>query len=192
MTKSSSITYTRMGRSLHQIGMVSAEKMHSVLEDVARYANEVMDHYSAARAFERFGVAVSVHADDIDSIYYGYQSLLARAAKVAGGKVTITNVRIVEGEGDFEDGRLDRLEFERNGKLVSITAEHFAEDYYDQGAACEAIAETAHDDDPRSWQYVDFERKPHRGYDSIMVLTTPQQAEALHQQLGFTFPWIRE
>ncbi|MEV0375172.1 hypothetical protein AB0I10_36290 [Streptomyces sp. NPDC050636] len=188
MSNTSSITYTRIGAVLHEIGMVSEEKMHSVLEGAVNYANDSLEHYSAASALEAFGVAVSVHADDIDSIYDGYESLLREAAEVAGGKVTITNVRLIEVEGDYEGGRFDRLEFERNGKLVSIDAEHFAEDYYDHEAACEAIYETAHDDDPRSWRCVDFERKPNRGYDSIMVLATREQADALHEHLGFTFP----
>ncbi|MCX4821838.1 hypothetical protein OG883_18505 [Streptomyces sp. NBC_01142] len=187
MSNISSITYARIGAILHEIGMVPKEKMRSVLEDAADYAGDELDHYGAASALEDFGVAVSVHADDIDSIYGDYGSLLAEAAEVAGGKVTLTNVRIVEGEGDFEGGRFDLLEFERNGRLVSIRAEHFADDYYDHEAACEAIAETAPDDDPRSWRYVDFERKPSAGYDSIMVLATPEQAEALHKHLGFTF-----
>lgn len=168
--------------------MVSTEEARSVLDGVAHYANDELDQYHAACALESFGVAVSVHADDIDSIHYGYESLLVRAAKIAGGKVSITNVRIVEGEGDLEDGHEDLLEFERNSKLVSMTAEHYAEDYYNHEAACEAIATTAHEDDPRSWHLVDFERKANIGYDSILVLATPEQTDALHAHLGLTFP----
>lgn len=180
------MTYPRIGMILHEIGMVSEEKLHNVLEDFAEYANDELDHYEAAIALESFGVAVSVHSDDIDSIHYGYESLLARAVEVAGGKVTITGVRLVEDEGDFDNGRDDLLEFERDGELVSLDAEHLADGYYDHEAACNAIAETAHRDDPRSWHYVDFEREPHRLYDSIMVLATPEQARALHEHLGFT------
>ncbi|GCD45105.1 hypothetical protein GKJPGBOP_04825 [Streptomyces paromomycinus] len=182
------MTYTRIGAILHEIGMVSEEQLHRTLAEAANYADEPLEeHYEAACALEEFGVAVSVHADDIDSIYYDYATLLEDAVAVAGGKVAITNVRIVAGEGDLEDGRLDQLEFERDGKPVTILADHLAEDYYDQGAACEAIAETAHDDDPRTWRYLDFERQPHRGYDSIMVLATPEQAQALQTHLSFTF-----
>jgi hypothetical protein len=101
----------------------------------------------------------------------------------------VSDFRLVEGPGPVEDGRSDRLTFKRNGTLVSIDAEHYADDYYDQTAACEAIAETAAADDPRSWHFVDFERKPNAGYDSIMVLATPEQTRALHERLGFTFPW---
>lgn len=182
-----SYTYTRVGAILHEIGMVSEEKMRSVLLEAAGYADNEMSQYSAACALEEFGVAISVHADDIDSIYHDYASLLESAAEVAGRKAAITNVRLVEGEGDFESGRYDRVEFERDGELVSIEAEHFAEDYFDHSAACDAIAETAHAGDPRSWHYVGFERKPSSVYDSIMVLATPEQVRALQAQLGFIF-----
>ncbi|MEV5597027.1 hypothetical protein [Streptomyces sp. NPDC052496] len=189
MSNVSSMTYTRIGAILHEIGMVSEEQLRSALEEVANYADEPLEeHYEAASALEEFGVAVSVHADDIDSIHYDYAILLEDAARVAGDRVEISNVRIVAGEGDFEGGRLDQLEFERDGRPVSILADHLAEDYFDQGAACEAIAETAHDDDPRTWRYLDFDRKPSHGYDSIMVLATPDQAQDLHDRLGFTFP----
>ncbi|MFD4032177.1 hypothetical protein ACFWVP_17040 [Streptomyces sp. NPDC058637] len=188
MPKNSSTTLKRIGALLHGAGMVSEEKRHRTLEVAATYADDELGPYAAAQALESFGVAVSVHADDIDSIHEGYPRLLADAAEVAGGKVTITDVRIGEGEGGFEVGRSDVLEFERNGKLVSIPAEHFAEDYYDHEAACRAIAETAHEDDPRSWCVVGFAREPGLGYDSIMVLATPEQREALHRHLGLTFP----
>ncbi|MFD7661830.1 hypothetical protein [Streptomyces sp. NPDC059788] len=189
MSNASSITYTKIGAILYEIGMVTEETVRGVLEDAAGYADEEMeDQYAAASALEHFGVAVSVHADDIDSIHDDYASLLEDAVEVAGGRVAITDVRLVEGEGSLEGGRLDHLEFERDGKPVSITADHYAEDYYDHEAACEAITVTAHDDDPRSWLYLDFERLPSRGYDSIMVLATPEQAQALHDRLGFTFP----
>ncbi|MFI6444268.1 hypothetical protein [Kitasatospora sp. NPDC050543] len=146
----SSITYARIGAVLHEIGLVSEEKMRSVLEEAAAYADSDLDHYEAAGAPEAFGVAVSVHCDDIDSIHSGYESLLADAAAVAGNSVAITDVRLIEGEGALSDGRFDRLEFERDGRLVAIDAEHFSDDYYDQEAACDAIAETAHEDDPRA------------------------------------------
>jgi hypothetical protein len=183
----SSMTYRHVGRILHEIGLVSEEKMQHVLDEFADYADDELSHYGAADALTSFGVAVSVHADDIDSIHEDYASLLERAAQVAGGRVTVTNVRIVEGEGDFEVGRSDRLEFERNGVPVSIDAEHFADDYYDAVAACNAIGETAADDDPRSWRNVIFDRKPHRTYDDILVLATPEQTAALQEHLGFRF-----
>lgn len=186
MPKEFTKTYRCIGALLHETGMVSEEKAHSVLERAAPYADVQLDQYAAAQALESFGVAVSVHADDIDSLRDGYASLLAAAAEAAGGRVTISDVRIVAGEGDFAGGRLDALAFERDGEQVSVPAEHFAEDYYDHGAACRAIAETAHGDDPRSWRQVGFARESGTGYDSVMVLATPDQREALHQYLGLT------
>lgn len=187
MSNSRSIyTYRRVGAVLQESGMASEEKVREVLEWAKEFADEEVDHYEAAGTLEEFGVAVSVHADDIDSIHYDYASLLDDAVSVAGGKVTITDVRLVEGEGELENGRFDRLEFKRNGHPVSIGAEHFAEDYFDHEAACEAIALTAHEDDPRSWRNVDFERLPNAGYDSIMVLAAPEQAAALQEHLGLT------
>lgn len=179
-------TYRRIGAILHEIGMVSEETLRSVLEDFEAYANDELDHHEAAAALESFGVAVSVHSDRIGSIREGYASLLTSAVEVVGGGVTIGNVRLVEGEGELTDGRDDLLQFERNGSLVSIDAEHRADTYYDHEAACNAIAETAPDGDPRSWLYVDFEREPYRLDDSVMVLATPGQARALQEQLGFT------
>ena len=187
MREDSWTTYRRIGALLRETGMVSEEKTRRVLEDAATYADDEMNQYAAASALECFGVAVSVHADDIDSIHDGYAGLLAAAAEVAGGRVTVSDVRIVEGEGGFDGGRFDAVEFKRDGVPVSIPAEHFAEDYYDHEAACRAIAETAHDDDPRSWRNADFAREPGAGYDSIMVLTTPEQAEALREHVGLTF-----
>ncbi|KQX78940.1 MULTISPECIES: hypothetical protein [unclassified Streptomyces] len=187
MPKNPPTTYRRIGALLHETGMVSEGKMLSTLEAAAAYADAELAPYAAARALESFGVAVSVHADDIDSIHSGYAGLLADAAEVAGGRVTISDVRIVEGEGGLESGRCDLLEFRRNAEPVSLRAEHFAVDYYDHEAACRAIAQTAHGDDPRSWRNADFAREPGAGYDSIMVLATPEQREALTRHLGLTF-----
>ncbi|MFB9237535.1 hypothetical protein ACFFWC_18590 [Plantactinospora siamensis] len=179
------MTYVRLGEILQEIGMVSAATVRRVLAD--GYLDVPLSQYEAALALEEFGVAVSIHAEDIDSIHTDYRGLLERAAEVAGDRVAIRNVRIVEGAGELEDGRDDRLEFERDGRPVSIPAEHYAEDYYDHAAASQAIAETAHEDDPRAWYDVRFEREPRRIYESIMVLATPQQAAALCDRLGVTF-----
>ncbi|MFF4163340.1 hypothetical protein [Streptomyces sp. NPDC001741] len=187
MPTESSTTYRRIGALLRDTGMVSEETARSTLEAAAAYADDELGEYAAARALESFGVAVSVHADDIDSIHGGYAGLLAEAAETAGGRVTVTDVRVVEGEGDLDGGRFDAIEFLRDGRPVSIPAEHFAEDYYDHEAACRAIAETAHGDDPRVWRNVGFARERGAGYDSIMVLATSEQREALHRHLGLTF-----
>ncbi|KPC65972.1 hypothetical protein [Streptomyces chattanoogensis] len=187
MSNTSSFTYAQVGAILHDIGMVSEEKLRSVLEEAADYAHDEVDQYEAADALEEFGVAVSVHADSIDSIYSDYAVLLEEASEVAGNKVAITNVRLIAGEGGFDGfmgDRFDTLKFERDGKLVTIGVEHFSDRHYNPGAACRAIAETAADDDPRSWHEIVFE--PHDG-DTFVVLATPEQKEALRERLGFRY-----
>ncbi|MFI9051833.1 hypothetical protein [Streptomyces sp. NPDC053427] len=185
-------TYAQVGTVLHEIGMISEERLRRGIEEFAAYAHEAGDHYEAACALEHFGVAVSVHADDIDSIHEGYAYLLETAAEVAGNRVAITDVRLVEGEGEFEGGRDDILEFERDGTTVSINAEHTAIDYYDHLAACDAIEATAHEDDPGEWCFLDFTREEGRVYDTVMVFATPEQRKALGERLGFTFPFGTE
>ncbi|WP_234326138.1 hypothetical protein [Streptomyces sp. NRRL S-337] len=176
-----------MGVVLHEIGMVSEERWRRGLEEAADWAHDEVHQYQAARALVHFGVAVSVHADDIDSIYDDYEALLEEASEVADNSVTISHVRLIEGEEELEDGRFDTLEFERDGEVVTIEAEHFAEDYYDHEAACNAIAYTAHDDDTREWHSVGFDRDTYRVYDTIMLLATPEQRKALTDRLGFRF-----
>ncbi|MFE9849000.1 hypothetical protein ACFYPN_09330 [Streptomyces sp. NPDC005576] len=184
MPHTPSITRTRMGALLHATGMVTEAAAREALAAAAGYADRALTPYETARALEEFGVAVSAHGDDVDSLGESYAALLARAARVAGGGVAITDVRLVRGEGEFADGRADRVEFDRDDVRVSVPAEHFADDYLDHFAACRAVARTVHRDDPRSWRSVDFPREPHATYDSIMVLATPEQAESLRVRLG--------
>ncbi|MGP4019735.1 hypothetical protein [Saccharopolyspora sp. 5N708] len=183
MSNTSSITYGRVAVVLQEIGMVSQEKAQTVLAEYADVAHSELKPYDVACALEMFGTAVSVHADDIDYLEDGYGGLLDRAAALTDGAVTVTNVRLHEGEF-IGESRDDVLEFERNGQPVSISAEHFSDEYYDQMAACEAIEKLAPDNDPRSFLLVDFEREKYRVYDSIMVLTTSEQAAALEKSLG--------
>ncbi|WP_377266957.1 hypothetical protein [Peterkaempfera sp. SMS 1(5)a] len=179
------MTYELVAAHLQEIGMVSPEKAQAVLEEFADWAHDELKPYDVACALGSFGLAVLVHADDIDYLEPGYAWLLEQASAVAGGAVTVTGVRLHEGE--FSGGsRDDTLEFQRNGRPVSILAEHFSDEYYDHLAACEAIAMLAPDDDPRSFRLVDFERERHGVYDSIMVLTTPEQAQALERHFGLT------
>ncbi|MFD6420572.1 hypothetical protein [Streptomyces sp. NPDC060198] len=182
MPHTSSITRTRVGALLVATGMVTEAEACDALEAASGYAQETLTPYETARALDDFGAAVSVHGDDIDSLHEGYAALLVRAARIADAAVR--DVQLVPGEGGFADGRADLLEFDRDGVHVSVRAEHFADDYFDHLAACEAVARTVHPDAPRTWRSVDFPREPHATYDSIMVLATPEQADALREYLG--------
>ncbi|WP_310723089.1 hypothetical protein [Streptomyces sp. N2A] len=94
----SSLTYAQVGAILHEIGMVSEERWRRGLEEAADWAHDEVRQYQAAMALVHFGVAVSVHADDIDSIYDDYEALMEEASEVAGHSVTISHVRLIEGE----------------------------------------------------------------------------------------------
>ncbi|MFG3114232.1 hypothetical protein ACGF4C_07540 [Streptomyces sp. NPDC048197] len=183
----SSFTYAHVGEILHEIGMVSEERWRHGLEEAADWAHKEVRQYDAAMALVHFGVAVSVHAEGIGSIYEDYEALMEEASAVAGHSVTISNVRLIEGEEELQDGRFDTLEFERDGQVISIEAEHFKEYYYDHEAACNAIAYTARDDDTRQWHTVDFDRDKYRVHETIVVLATAEQRQALTDRLGFRF-----
>ncbi|WP_299540387.1 hypothetical protein [uncultured Streptomyces sp.] len=179
MSHTSPITYARLGAVLAEASMVSREKAADVVGRYHAHADEELAPHGAAGALEEFGVAVSVHGDDVDSLREGYADLLARAAEVVGGGMTVTGVRLVEGEGPVADGRRDRVEFACDGRHVSVRAEHFADDYFDHMAAHAAVALTAQPPDPRSWRSVDFPRDRHHTYDTVLVLATAEQAAAL-------------
>ncbi|MEU9114827.1 hypothetical protein AB0D04_24300 [Streptomyces sp. NPDC048483] len=114
-----------MAEVLQRLGMVSQDKAHTVVEEMGTYGYNLTP-YDVACSLVGFGVAVEIHADDIDFLEESYAWLLNKAVAVTGGAVTVTNVRLHEGhttEGfgrpDF-DSRDDVLEFERNGQLISI------------------------------------------------------------------------
>lgn len=190
------MTYGRVAEVLQQLGMVSQDRAHTVVEEWGADQYNLTP-YDVACSLVGFGVAVRIHADDIDFLEESYASLLNAAAAVAGGAVTVANVRLHEGHATEGFGRPDFaprddvLEFERNGQLVSIPAEHFSEDYYDIAAAVDAVAALDPDDDPRAFHLVEFERERHRIYDTVMALVSPEQARALEENLGLQFPGVR-
>ncbi|MFD9813781.1 hypothetical protein [Streptomyces sp. NPDC059080] len=186
MSNTQTMTYARVGAALEEAGAVAPEKVQQVLAEYAHWAQDSLRPYEVACALESFGIALSIHADDIDYLEPGYTYLLERAAELIGGAVTVTKVRLVEGDRS-PDGtsRDDTLEFERNGIAVAVPAEHYSDEYYDHLAATEAIdALNPGGDDPRTFRYVDFPREKHGVYDTIVALVTPQQATALEKALG--------
>ncbi|WP_063788474.1 hypothetical protein [Streptomyces chattanoogensis] len=182
------MTYVQVAAVLQEIGMLSQEKAHSVLRECADCTSDTLNPYEVAEALEVFGVAVSLHTEDLDFLESDDESLLQDAAALTGGAVTVAHVRLHEEEDwDGEFPRWDRLEFERNGRLISLSAEHLSDDYYDIGAALECVEAVSPDDDPRSFRVVDFEGTRWRLHDTIVVLATPEQTEALGKSLGLAF-----
>ncbi|XVV04850.1 hypothetical protein ACQPW3_05410 [Actinosynnema sp. CA-248983] len=176
------ITYKHVAFALLEAEMLSHQQVRAVLDKYAEYVDEHLDPYDVALALETFGVAVTVHADDVDFLEESYAHILTQAAALTRGTVTVTDVRLHEGE--FEAGsRDDVLEFVVNGRQVSINAEHYSDDYLDHLAATEAVDEL-NPGDARTFRLVDFEREPNRGYETILALATPEQAAILEEHLG--------
>ncbi|MGW1836464.1 hypothetical protein [Streptomyces sp. BBFR2] len=186
MSNTQTMTYARVGAVLEEAGVVAPERVRQVLAECVTGADEPLRPYEVACALETFGIALSIHADDIDYLEPGYASLLERAAELTGGAVTVTKVRLVEGDRSPDGAsRDDTLEFERNGIAVAVPAEHFSDEYYDHLAATEAIDALAPGgDDLRTFRYVDFPREKYGVYDTILALVTPDQARVLEQGLG--------
>lgn len=176
------ITYKHVAFALLEAEMLSHEQVRAVLDEFAEYVDEHLDSYEVACALETFGVAVTVHADDIDDLEQSYTHVLERAAALTGGTVTVTDVRLVEGE-PAAGPRDDVLEFKVNGRAVSINAEHLSDRYLDHLAATDAV-DALNPGDARTFRLVDFEREPYRGYETILTLVTPGQVAVLEESLG--------
>lgn len=187
------VTYVRIAEVLTEIGMVTEEKARSVLDEMADYATKPMkDSHDIASALELFGVAVSIHADDVDFADEHYEWLLNEAAALTGGKVTVSGYRFEKSYPDDEDCGLGTMHFECNGTPLSFGIEQESNDYLDIGAAQQAVEALSPPDDPRSFRCV--KKESTRFDDDIMVLATAEQREGLLQHLGITFdpPLLRD
>ncbi|MFI1497247.1 hypothetical protein [Streptomyces platensis] len=173
-------SYAQVGALLMRLGMVSREKVDSVLTEYARFAHDELTPHEVPDALASFGVAVSAHADDVDDLEGSYTSLLKEAAALTDGAVTITDVRLHGGEyGEI-------LEFVRNGVPVTQDTEHHSFDYLDHLAISEFIGhvDPGPGDDSRRFYFVDFVRLRDATFDSYYVFATPEQATVLEKELG--------
>jgi hypothetical protein len=204
-------TYAQIGALLVRIGMVSGEKAAAVLAGFADYAHDELPPHEVPSALEEFGVAVSAHGDDVDYLEESYAGILARAAALTEGAVTITDVRLradeqaggdgaseEDGEGG-EDGEGDEegeegedypddeiLEFTRNGVVVTQSTEHLSDEYLDHLAIIEFFSHLDPDpgDDDRRFFLADFVRLRDSNYDTYFVFATPEDAAVLSRELG--------
>nr|AXL05844.1 hypothetical protein SAMN04487981_113183 [uncultured bacterium] len=180
------ITYVRIAEVLIDLGMISEEKARGVLAEAASYASEPIErHYDVAGALESFGVAVSIHTDDVDFADAHYEWLLNEAAALTGGTVTVANYRFEKAEPDDEDCGRGTMFFERNGEPLSFGVDQDSNDYLDMGAAQDAILALNTPDDPREFRLVEQEGPILD--DDIMVLATAEQRDGLRRLLGITF-----
>ncbi|MFD8543092.1 hypothetical protein [Streptomyces sp. NPDC059649] len=174
-------SYAQVGALLARMGMVSQEKVDSVLDEYADFAHNELPPHEVASALKEFGVAVSAHGDDVDDLEESYAGILAEAEALTDGAVTITDVQL---RTDEKLGEV--LEFKRNGVVVIQQTEHESDDYLDHMAIMEFIGhvDPDPDDDPRRFHLVQFVRRRESNYDSYFLFATPDQATALEKQLG--------
>jgi hypothetical protein len=180
MAATQPITYVRIAEVLTDLGMITEEKARSVLDRAAAYATDpIKRQHWVASALESFGVAVSIHADE------EYESLLNEAAALAGGTVTVANYLFEKENPDDEDCGLGTMHFECNGTPLSFDVEQESNDYFDMGAAQQAIQALRSDDDPRDFRCVKQEGSDFSA--DIMVLATAEQRDGLLRYLGIAF-----
>lgn len=193
MAKTPTINYVRVAEVLTDLGMVSREAAQSVVEQFGDLAHsELNPGNHIASALTSFGVAVSIHAEDVDFADEHYEWLLNEAAALTGGKVTISHYRFEKDYPDDEDCGLGTMHFDCNGKPLSFQVQQESNDYLDMRAAQEAIEALGPDGDPRSFRCVDKSPEIRNiSIDDVMVLATAEQRQGLSQHLGITFrkPW---
>ncbi len=179
-------TYVRIAEVLTDLGMITQDKAHRVLEEAASYAREpIRRRHEVADALESFGVAVAIHSEDVDFADEHYEWLLNEAAALTGGKVTVSGYRFEKARPEDEDCGLGTMHFTCNGKPLSFGVEQESNDYLDMGAAQEAVEALSPDGDPRDFRCVEQEG-PHFD-DDYMVLATAEQREGLLRHLGIAF-----
>ncbi|WP_159058703.1 hypothetical protein [Streptomyces caeruleatus] len=186
MTTTQVTTYARIAEVLTELGLITRDEARKVLDKAASYASEpVRGPREIADALESFGVAVSIHSEDVDFADEHYEWLLNEAAALTGGKVTISDYRFEKSSPEEEDCGLGTMHFTCNGKPLSFDVEQESNDYLDMGAAQQAIEALSPDDDPRDFRCV--EQEAPRYDDDYMVLATAEQREGLQRLLGITF-----
>ncbi|WAL66577.1 hypothetical protein ORV05_01800 [Amycolatopsis cynarae] len=169
------------------LGMVAEEQAAAVLADIGRWREEHLDEQLDERDLfgwlPEFGIAVSVHGEDVDFVEDYYRSLLEETVTACtGGAMVITGVRLLRDEdfGEF-------LYFLRDGEPVWWHVEHESDDYVDQMAVFEQFGDLdPGGDDPRG--FYQLLRKKHEScQDDVYVLATPEQARALRDEFGLDF-----
>ncbi|MFI9818825.1 hypothetical protein [Saccharothrix variisporea] len=172
------ITYKHVAFALLDTGLLTPDRVRAVLDRSADHLDEHLDPHAVALALEDFGVAVSVPVDDVGDLKGAYADLLAQAAALTGGAVTVSDVVLHEGEFPSDGVRDDVLEFAVNGRTVTVDAEHRSDRHVDHLAATDAVDALA-PGDSRAFHYVDS-----GGPGTVLVLATPEQARTLEDHLG--------
>ncbi|MEV0399982.1 hypothetical protein [Actinoallomurus sp. NPDC050550] len=172
------------------LGMLTEEKAAAVLAGIAEWREDHLDEDLSERDvfgwLPEFGVAISVHGEDVDYVesYYAYL-LETQVTACTGGAVVVTDVVLVRDEDDEDSA--EYLHFLRNGEAVWWHVEHQSDDYVDQAAVSEQINDLdPGGDDPRVF-YELLREKREACQDDVYVLASPKQAMALRDEFGLDF-----
>ncbi len=183
-------TLRDLAESMVALGMLTEEKSATVLARIGEWRMEHLDEPLTERDLiswlPEFGVALSVHGDDVDHVEDHYRYLLEdQVAACTDGQVLISDVRLVR-DPDDEDG-YEFLHFRRDGRSFWWHVEHESDEYVDQAAVSEQINDVDPGGaDPRVFHEV-IRSKPESCQDAVFVLATPQQARALSDEFGLDF-----
>ncbi len=170
--------------------MLTQEKATEVLAGIGEWREEHLDEplteSDLISWLPEFGVAVSVHGEDVDFVEDYYRYLLEEAVLACtGGQVVVSDVRLVRDEDD-EYG-YEYLHFRRDGRSVWWHVEHESDDYVDQAAVSEQLNDLDPGGaDPRMFHEV-IRTKKEVCADDVYVLASPQQARALSDEFGLDF-----
>ncbi|MEV0702008.1 hypothetical protein AB0I53_29415 [Saccharopolyspora sp. NPDC050389] len=171
------------------LGMVAEDKAAEMLARIGKW-NSLDEELAEDDLFgwlPEFGIAISVHGEDVDYVEYYYRYLLEdEVAACTGGAVVVTDLVLVRDEDD-EDDDDEFLHFLHNGEPVWWSVEHQSDDYADQVAVAQQIGDlNPGGDDPRIFFQLQRE-KVEACQDDVYVLASPEQARALRDEFDLDF-----
>jgi hypothetical protein len=179
-------TVRQLAGRLVELGMATEPKAAEVLAGIQQWnpahLNEELDEGNLHSWLPEFGVAVSVHSEDVDFVDEYYQHMIEEQVNSCiGGAVVFSDVTLLEA------GEEEYLFFRRDGKPVWWHVEHESEDYVDMASVSAQFGDLdPGGDDPRVFHQV----RPSNvegPQDAVYVLATPEQAQALHDEFGVEF-----
>ena len=166
------MTYGDVLDRLVELGVAPAERPAELAEWLLKAEVEEVD----GEVFHDLGLAVHVHAEDVDRAGPAYEDILAQAATVSGGSIVITDVA-------FDWAAEHQLTFKVNGHELSwyLDADGPDDDYLNLMAVWEQIGDlTRYADDPRLFYHIPKDQPG----DDYYLLLTEEQAEAVRTEYG--------
>jgi hypothetical protein len=174
------LTYRGLIDRLAALGILPAGRVEAALATLGAWAtgeDEIDD--DLAPLLELFGVAVSVHGEDVDDLEESYREILQGAAALSGGAVVVTDVAL-----DPSRSNETPLTFRRNGRPMGWREDHLGPDYLDHLAFAEQIADLEPGgDDPRHFYGI---LGTEACSDDYYLLLTDEQAATLSDEFGLS------